>query len=49
MAFLAEFIITAGKMLVIAAVAFLGICLGKRLRDRHDAKVSVEGQTKEKE
>lgn len=38
MEFLAVFIQTAIKMVVIAAVAVGGICLGKRLRDKKDAK-----------
>lgn len=46
MAFLADFIIEVVRMLLIAAVAFGGILLGKRLRDNHDAKKAAEN-TKE--
>ena len=44
MAFLAEFITTVIKMLLIAAVAFGGIKLGKLLRDRKDAKTAAEAE-----
>lgn len=44
MAFLAEFITTVIKMLLIAVVAFGGIKLGKRLRDRKDAKTAAEAE-----
>lgn len=48
MAFLAEFIITVVKMLLIAAVAFVGIKLGKLLRDKKDAKTAAEaGENKQ--
>ena len=38
MAFLAEFIITAVKMLLLIVTAVVGIKLGKVFRDRKDAK-----------
>jgi len=38
MAFMAELIIQIVKMLLIAAVAFVGILAGKKLRDRSNAK-----------
>lgn len=44
MAFLAEFITTVIKMLLIAVVAFGGIKLGKRLRDRKDTKTAAEAE-----
>lgn len=44
MAFLAEFITTVIKMLLIAVVAFGGIKLGKRLCDRKDAKTAAEAE-----
>ena len=47
MAFLGEFILNVVRMLLIAAVAFGGICLGKRLRDNHDAKEAAGNHTKE--
>lgn len=47
MAFLAEFIINVVRMLLIAAVAFGGILLGKRFRDNHDAKKAAEKFTEE--
>ena len=47
MAFVAEFIINVVRMLAIAAVAFGGIMLGKRLRDRHDAKEAAQNHTSE--
>lgn len=36
MAFLSYFIETVVKMILVAAVAFGGICFGKKLRDRKD-------------
>jgi large-conductance mechanosensitive channel len=42
MAFLSEFITTVINMILIAAVAFCGIRLGKVLRDRKDAKTAAE-------
>ena len=43
MAFLAEFIITAVKMLLLIVTAVVGIKLGKVFRDRKDAKTAAEG------
>lgn len=40
MEFVAVLFQTIVKMLVIGAVAFGGICLGKKLRDRKDEKES---------
>lgn len=42
MAFVAEFIIQVVRMLLIAAVAFGGILLGKRFRDKSDAKKAAQ-------
>ena len=42
MACLAEFIITAVKMLLLIVTAVVGIKLGKVFRDRKDAKTAAE-------
>lgn len=38
MAILSEFVTTVVKMIIIGAVGFGGVMLGKLLRDRKDAK-----------
>lgn len=45
MEFIAVFVQTVVKMLVIAAVAFGGIRFGKVLRDRKDAKQEPQADT----
>ncbi len=42
MAFLGVLIETIIKMLIVGAVAFGGICLGRHLRKKHDEKQSEE-------
>ena len=42
MAFLSYLIQMIVKMILVAAVAFGGICLGKKLRDRKDEKSQRE-------
>lgn len=42
MAFLASFLQYAVKFIMFAAVAGCGIFLGKKLRDRKDAKTAAE-------
>lgn len=45
MAFLASFIQTAIKFILMAAVAGCGLFFGKKLRDRKDAKTAAEELT----
>ncbi len=47
MAFLAEFIITVVRMLLLVGVAVGGIKLGKVLRDRKDEKTAAENKAAE--
>lgn len=47
MAFVAEFIVQVVRMLLIAAMAFGGILLGKRLRDKSDAKKAAGKKTEQ--
>lgn len=47
MAFFAEFITTVIKMFLIVGVAFVGIRLGKLLRDRKDAKTAAAEESKQ--
>lgn len=42
MAFLASFIQTAVKLVLMAAVAGCGLFFGKKLRDRKDGKTAAE-------
>ena len=42
MAFVTYFVEMVVKVLLVSAVAYGGICLGKKLRDRKDAKSQKE-------
>ena len=47
MALVAEFLLQLVRVLLTAAVAFAGILLGKRLRDKSDAKKAAGKKTEQ--
>lgn len=46
MSFLGYFLQYVIIMLILAAIGFAGACVGKKLRDRKDAKQVLENQEK---